>query len=364
MSFQNYANIIAGANTKTANRRQASENRINNYNNIYNQRGLESMQKLQDVANEKYNSLLEKAQATAIKNLGISQEDREKVESLIGASAIGGPLLDKLLAPSKKKVAKGSENLIEKLKKAKEVKSSVKTERESTLTKMRNSGPARQVEIGRDRFNMDDEFGSEPLEMPRRITGKQVMSRNLGEIPSPSAEQSSTIIESDVKSVRGKDYFSDSGVDRVGVDRRMAETPKLSEDMRGSPSTSAKTVSKEEFEMGDISKTPTEIPTEIPSKLPAVEAEIPVVADVAEAESAVAPLDLLPGIGEIAGLGAVAYGLGEAFHLWGGGSKNTPLATQPHIAPTFQVSTNNAPASYRSFQKAYASPSINTGVMR
>ena len=90
MSFQDYANIIASANSKTASRREASENRIRNYNDLFRERGLETMEQLQGVANQKYNKLLEKAQETAIKNLGIEEREREKIESIIGLSAIGG----------------------------------------------------------------------------------------------------------------------------------------------------------------------------------------------------------------------------------------------------------------------------------
>ena len=86
---------------------------------------------------------------------------------------------------------------------------------------------------------------------------------------------------------------------------------------------------------------------------------------VAEAEAAVAPVDEIPGVGAIAAAGAAIYGVGEAFG-WFGGHKSSPIPTEAHIqAPaTFQVASNNINPSYRSFQKAYAAPTINSGIMR
>ena len=90
-------------------------------------------------------------------------------------------------------------------------------------------------------------------------------------------------------------------------------------------------------------------------------------AEIAEAEEAVAPLDAVPGLGEAVAIGAGVFGLGEAMGWWGGGHKHhdTPIQTTPHMKPAqFQVASNNVNPSYRSFQRAYASPTINTGIMR
>ena len=112
MSYQDYANIIAGYNSKVANRREASESRIRTFNDLYSERGLSSMEKLQNVANEKYNALLEKAQETALNNLNITEQDRAKVESLVGLAAVSAPVLNRV-------VGKPVDNLLKKLAQAK-----------------------------------------------------------------------------------------------------------------------------------------------------------------------------------------------------------------------------------------------------
>ena len=63
-------------------------------------------------------------------------------------------------------------------------------------------------------------------------------------------------------------------------------------------------------------------------------------------------------------IGSAAYGIGEAFGLWGGGHKDDPIQATPHLK-SYSVQQNVAMPTFRSQSKALATPTINTaGVMR
>ena len=540
MSYQDYANIIAGYNSKVANRREASESRIRTFNDLYSQRGLSSMEKLQNVANEKYNALLEKAQQTALDNLNITEQDRAKVESIVGLAGVSAPVLNRV-------VGKPVDSLLKKLAQAKKTPAP-NLERISNYAK-----PKLEIVKGLgDDMVGDDEFGTAgdlvgqeavptldqaPIqrtedqvksairELSEKQKGKLPMKARSVELedlnrprstatfgeagpssatprPIPQELQSDEFGASDLlgqepivdtptpssvptysapQPTQAKTFGGDMEMRELGKSRPVKTRPRVettdefegADDLLGQqpiadlpepvatptprplPTTSARGIGGdiELRPMGASAPTPTPTPTPTPApppqpsapapaqastssmrgggdielkdigtprpspaRPPPLQEDIPInpeqrvqnipdpaasriptrniapqpeveppsritpgiageageaaegaegiAAAVGEAEAATAPLDVIPGVGEIAAIGAGVFGLGEALGWWGGGHKEAPVPTQPHIAPTYTTSGTSVTPTYRSFQRSYVAPNINTGIMR
>lgn len=410
MSYQDYANIISGYNSKASNRREASESRIRSFNDLYNQRGLASMERLQSVANEKYNSLLEKAQATAIKNLNISEEDRAKAEAIVGAAGLAFPVVNKVIG---KPLGAGVDSLLKKLADSKRP-APRNLARESTFVKPRESelsiddiggdliGQSEIPELPELTERTSDKLTSSLRELTDNQRGKLPKGEvELEDLTRPSEASTRYLVDAD-ETIAGRDsrYFTEEGIDDEAVRREIdrasvkkgerqmreqMEKNRLGKQKMEAPSSSTdplpeiKQPTIEEPSIPEVKPTiPEPTISEVPSPLAEAgegigegigEAGAGIegaegLGAIGEAEAAVAPVDMIPGISELAMVGAGIYGVGEAFGWWGGNKNKTPIPTQPHLAPTMSVGNTSVTPTYRSFQRAYVAPNVNTGIMR
>jgi len=400
MSYSDYANIIAGYNSKASSRREASEGRYANFKSGFRERGLAAMSKFEDQANQAYNKTLEDAQTSALKALGVDEEKQAKAQAILGAGMAGGPVVDKLLKATlgKSKSKKGAKGLAEKLKSAKK---EGKTNMEKLDTELKVRRRARQLdkegglEIKKKEGGLEledereEEFeGADDLVGQQRITEEptpQLSEKARGKQPIRSETRGGDM---EMTSIRRKpvrtgedierDNFFKDAQEKVGLDPKVPSTS-TTEGMGGflddaemnltAPATNP------EYKLSDYY---TKAPTAETGGAEALEtggaealetggakALETLGTDVALDEAAAAPLDAIPGIGELAAAGAAVYGVGQFFGLWGGGShkKEEPIDIQPHISTSVQtggVSTG----SYRGMNKATAAPTINSGIMR
>ena len=406
MSYSDYANIIAGYNSKASSKREASEGRYANFKSGFRERGLAAMNNFEEQANKSYQKTLADAQTSALKALGVDEEKRAKAEALVGAGVAGGPVVDKLLKATlgKSKTKKGAKGLAEKLKSAKK---EGKTNMEKLDTELKVRRRARQLdkEGGLDikkkegglelEDEREEEFeGADDLVGQQRITEEptpQLSEKARGKQPIRSETRGG---DTEMTSIRRKpvrtgedierdDFFKDAQ-ERAGLDPKLPTKTTTTEGMEGflddaqmqltAPATNP------EYKLSDYyTKTPAaEAPAAEAGGAEALEAGgakaletggakalETLGTDVALDEAAAAPLDVIPGIGELAAAGAAIYGVGQFFGLWGGGShkKEEPIDVQPHIAST-TVQSGVSTGSYRGMNKATAAPTINSGIMR
>ena len=203
MSYSDYANIINSYVNKTNQRREQAQSRYSNFKSGFRERGLAALEAYESRANEAYSSAVEKLQEQAIKNLGITEDQRAKAEAIATTGIVGGQLLGKVLDPVKKP------RVVKKLKTiSQETFEKPKIEKPEIKVNKANVEPLDFSET--DRFDFGgDEFGSEAIQDPvKSFSGRQVLSRNLGDTSTSAIEeQSARIIEGDIKPVRGANYF-------------------------------------------------------------------------------------------------------------------------------------------------------------
>ena len=386
MSYSDYANIIAGYNSKASSRREASEGRYANFKSGFRERGLAAMSKFEEQANQAYQKTLADAQSSALKALGVDEEKRAKAEALVGAGMAGGPVVDKLLKATlgKSKPKKGAKGLAEKLKKEKTKQSEVR------IKIKKGEGGLQDEEfkgaddlVGQERITEAPEptpqlsekaRGKQPLRTEPRggdmemtsMRGRQTELKDLNP-RKPSGEGTSKEPLRTGEDIQ-RDKFFDDAQQQVGLDPKLPTKTTTTEGMEGflddaEMNLTAPTTNQPEFKLSDYyTKPATKAPMAEEGGAEALET---LGTDVALDEAAAAPLDAIPGIGELAAAGAAVYGVGQFFGLWGGGShkKEEPIDIQPHISTSVQtggVSTG----SYRGMNKATAAPTINSGIMR
>jgi len=372
MSYSDYANIIAGYNSKSSSRREASEGRYANFKSGFRERGLASMSKFEEQANQAYNKTLEDAQTSALKALGINEQQQAKAQAILGAAMAGGPVVDKLLKLGKSKTKKGAKGLADKLKQEKTKQTEVRITRSRRERGLEDPDKGLQDKglkgaddlVGQERISEEPEIsklsekarGKQPLRNETRggdmemtgMPGRETEMKDLN----PRGSQGQGISSEPLKTVDDlkTDKFFEDAQKRVGLD----------------PNAPSKSSTQDMDTFLDDAESRLQAPA---AEAPATEeggaeALETLGEDVALDEAAAAPLDVIPGIGEIAAAGAAIYGAGQFFGLWGGGShkKEEPIPLSPHMTTSVQTGANTG--SYRGLNRAIAAPTINSGIMR
>ncbi len=164
MSYQDYANIISSYDNKANARREASEGRYANFSSGFRERGLAALQQAEDLANEKSNQLIAKAQTSALKALGLEEADRQKAESIATTGIIAAPIIDKLLQAKRAKVDKSGKVI-----KSTETTQGGPTKMEQIDQKLKNAKEMRDKADARRRVNTREGRGTEMKEARERV---------------------------------------------------------------------------------------------------------------------------------------------------------------------------------------------------
>ena len=393
MSYSDYANIIAGYNSKASSKREASEGRYANFKSGFRERGLAAMNNFEEQANQSYQKTLADAQTSALKALGVDEEKQAKGQAILGAGMAGGPVVDKLLKATlgKSKTKKGAKGLAEKLK---SVKKEGKTNMEKLDTELKVRRRARQLdkegglEIKKKEGGLEledeteEEFkGADDLVGQERLPQEptpQLSEKARGKQPIRSETRGGDMEMTRIRrepvrtgeDIERDDFFKDAQ-ERAGLNPKAPTKTTTTEGMDTflddaemrltAPATNP------EYKLSDYYTKASTAETGGAEALETGGAKAleTLGTDVALDEAAAAPLDVIPGIGELAAAGAAIYGAGQFFGLWGGGShkKEEPIDVSPHIAST-TVQTGVSTGSYRGMNKATAAPTINSGIMR